>query len=177
MAITKYKVKVFLAKTKRAFDSFYVDSIRQKPRKRRILGSLFALALIISTSVYGLNLQGKAQVNTKASATDPNAITNNYNFAYDGVSVHVKAVNKSNENFTGTATGRSGDTITFTLTINNPSQSPKNTDVKFTLPAGFTYVAGSASNPNFTSDSVDMVWSGYSAPAGESIITLDTLVP
>ncbi len=99
--------------------------------------------------------------------------TNEYDFEYKGVSVHTKVVGPDGE----TATARSGDEVTFTLTVNNPESAAKSTDVRFTLPPGFTYVAGSASNSSFSQAGQVMTWSGYSAPVGDSTITLRALVP
>jgi len=100
-------------------------------------------------------------------------ITNNYNFDYKGVSIHTKVVGPDGIS----ATARSGDEVTFTLTINNPEEAAKNVDVKFTLPPGFTYVPGSASIPPDSQSGQDFFWNSYPAPLGDSIITLKATVP
>jgi len=178
MAITQYRIKAFFSKSKKRISDFYFGQMRDHLRKRRTYGTIVAILAVATISFYGLSLRGQTGDSKNASAADSTTnITNNYNFAYDGVSINVKAENISNEGFVGTATARSGDKVRFTLTINNPTASTKVTDVVFNLPAGFSYVDGTASNSGFTSDGVQMLWNGYSAPAGNSTITFETLVP
>ncbi|MBI2448640.1 hypothetical protein HYV44_03775 [Candidatus Microgenomates bacterium] len=100
----------------------------------------------------------------------------NYNFDYKGVSIHTKAESLS-PGRAGTATTKSGDEVLFTLTINNAETSAKKTDVRFTLPPGFLYKAGTASNSNFIQSGQIFTWADYSAQSGDSTITLKAIVP
>ncbi len=125
---------------------------------------LLVLVLILSVVASSLKL--------KTEAAD-NIINNNYNYTYKGISIHTKVTGPDGVS----ATAKKGDTVTFTLTINNPDTVAKSTDVKFTLPPGFTYIAGSASNTGFTQAGQVMTWTGYSAAVGDSTITLKALVP
>mgnify|MGYP001595146278 CR=1 FL=1 len=126
-------------------------------------------------------------------AADRQPIDVGYNFNYQGVSVHTKAENIAPVSArNNTATAKAGDTVKFTLTVNNPESLAKSTDVKFSTPTGFKYSgmkAGSdgttASAPTtggcataiVTGYSGDMIWCNYSAKSGDSFIVLDTLAP
>lgn len=150
-------------------------------RKRARIFSIFAILAIVvlvsSLSVYGFNLKSGAEGNTNISATG--AINNNYNFNYQGISIHTKAETlDAGGNPRGDATVKKGnsDIVQFTLTVSNADTTTKTTDVKFTLPTGFSYesMVSPATAPKKDScagasmiakDVGVMYWCGYSAPA------------
>jgi len=88
-----------------------------------------------------------------------------------GVSVHTKVAGPD-----GTATVKSGDTATFTLTVTNPSGKPAK--VEFTLPTGFTFrkmVGGSLGVGNPTQSAGKLTWTNV--PARNGTIVFETKAP
>jgi len=150
--------------------------LNKLPLNIKILGFLLILLIVVALASFFV---------LRATAQNTYNLSYPTTLKYEGVSVHTKVENLmgslTTNDFYGTATAKSGDTVTFTLTINNPEEVPKDTDVKFTLPPGFTYINNSASNLNFIPKPPavggTMTWVEYSAPVGDSTITLQALVP
>jgi hypothetical protein len=161
---------------------------RRGERKRARIFSIFAVlaivVLIASLSVYGFNLQGKAEGGTEISGTGN--FTNNYNYPYQGISIHTKAETLLTDGVTprGDATVKkgNGDVVRFTLTVTNSNTTTKSVDVKFTLPTGFIFGALVAPIPPglpmmMGPTSGVITWTGYQAPAGDSAIIFTTNGP
>uniref|UniRef100_A0A7C4M4Y1 DUF5057 domain-containing protein n=1 Tax=candidate division CPR3 bacterium TaxID=2268181 RepID=A0A7C4M4Y1_UNCC3 len=115
---------------------------------------------------------------------------NTYNYNYKGISIHTKAqnINGSTE-YLNTATVKrgSGHKVRFTLTVNNADVA-KPVDVRFTLPATFSYSnmispaitpkAGSCAGVNMPAGGTDvMYWCGFNAPVGDSTIIFEVNAP
>lgn len=119
--------------------------------------------------------------NPTPPAPPPTPPATNTTLTYDGVSIHTKARNISRPEAAYSATAKRGlnDTIEFTLTVTNASASATTTDVKFTLPAGFTFQGmTSGSTPTSGPDGTGTIyWNGYNAPAGESSLVFTTQAP
>lgn len=164
---------------------------RGEKKRARIFSvlAIFAITILISSiSVYGFNLRGGAE-GTNISATG--TINNNYNYNYQGVSIHTKAetIDPATGLPRGDATVRKGgtgtpatlDVVRFTLTVSNADSATKPVDVKFTLPTGFTFNAMVASPPGLppTPAPVDGVitWTAYPAPSGDTTIVFNTNGP
>ena len=178
--VSKYKLKMFLYRGR----SLLREIVGKRgERKRARIFSIFAVLAIIllvaSFSVYGLNLKTGAQGGTQISATTT--------LTYDGVSIHAKAENITSpaNSFLGSATAKRGnnDIIKFTLTVSNASSTATATDVKFTLPSGFTFNSMITTGlPAYTSATdanglTTLTWSGYSAQAGDSTIVFTATAP
>ena len=115
-------------------------------------------------------------------STTTNNIANTYDYNYKGVSIHTKAETLNPDGVTprGDTTTKKGvgDKVKFTLTVSNADVA-KQVDVKFTLPAGFSYsnsVSGPA--PLQASGATGLLtWAPYNAPKGDSTIVFDTNAP
>lgn len=146
-------------------------------KKRKNILALSGLVLLVVIAFASFKLGSFAAGETRIS---------NYNFNYQGVTIHTKAVNLKDASGattdrTGTATAKTGDIVQFVLTVNNPG-AVREVDVKFTLPTGFTYNAGKSTpippdseTPPFANNT--LIWTAYTAPAGDSAITLETIAP
>jgi len=172
--MSKYKLRMFSYRTKSFLKNFFGAEGKRGSRIFSIFAILVMVLLVASISIYGLNLKGKAENQTQISAV---TIVN-----YDGVFIHTKAARIVSGVSDYSATVKSGDTIRFTLTVSNASTNSTATDVKFTLPAGFSFVsmvttpAGLPAKVGPDANGVIM-WPGYSAPVGESVIEFDTKAP
>ncbi|HRY60486.1 MAG TPA: hypothetical protein P5096_03830 [Patescibacteria group bacterium] len=114
------------------------------------------------------------------SPTCPTTSGNTYQ--YKGVSIHTKLENTTDSTMYATAKRGANQTVKVTLTVSNGDTADKLVDVKYILPAGFNYTSGTAkkdgaalADPVVTGSI--LLWSGFSAKAGDTVITFDTVLP
>ena len=164
MSLVKYKIKFYLAQKKRVLKENLPEDFHFNLPRKKFLATFLFFIFLITISIYGLNLRSRAE--------DIQGNINNYNYTYDGISVHVKAENidSSNFDFRNTATAQAGDTVKFTLTVSNPTKKEVKSDVKFSLPEGFSCVEGAGGS---TTENGEMLWRDYVAKPGEQQITFE----
>ncbi|MDD5731969.1 MAG: hypothetical protein PHU42_03705 [Patescibacteria group bacterium] len=177
--VSKYKLKMFAYRVRGLARE--IIGKRGERKRARIFSAFAILAIVIliaSISVYGLGLKSTAEGGTQISAAT--------SLTYDGVSIHAKAARIIGgvSDYSATAKKGANDTIRFTLTVSNANTATPttSTDVKFTLPSGFTFlnmVTTPAGLPAKTGPDTNgvILWSGYNAPVGESTIVFDTKAP
>jgi uncharacterized repeat protein (TIGR01451 family) len=142
------------------------------------MGDKVGLLKDIEQKIY-INALFTAYQNSNPPPITP-APTGVTNVTYDGVSIHTKARNISRPEAAYSATAKKGlnDIIEFTLTVSNAG-NPANTDVKFDLPAGFSYLAPvSGQAPSqATGATGTLTWPPHTYPTGESTIIFTTKAP
>jgi len=102
-----------------------------------------------------------------------------YNYSADGILIYTSADSSDYGNMN--ATVAAGGEIIYTLTIINPHQGSHTINLRFELPAGFSYqgmVAGPDADQiiGFTGPG-NLTWQNYEALAGESSISFKVKVP
>jgi len=182
--MSRYKWRMFSYRIKSFLKNIFGNKEKRGSRIFSIFAVLIMVLLIASISVYGLNLKSRAENQTQISSTTF--------LAYDGVSIHTKAARIVGGVSDYSATAKSGDTIRFTLTVSNANTANTSTDVKFTLPAGFSYQgmkngtipSGSPNKESCTGATAAagdtplvLYWCAYNAIVGESMIEFDTKAP
>ena len=129
-------------------------------------------------------------VGIKSSAIAPGSSYNyidNYNFS-NGILVYtdVEAVSLDAIGniiaYKGSATvGGPERDLLYKLIISNPNKVNQKTNLKFTLPKGYTFngmVSGSEpSAGSIVTGPGDIIWSDYDAPGGESTVSFKVKVP
>lgn len=169
--MSKYKWRMFSYRTQSFFKDIFGSKAKRGSRVFSIFAVLVLFLLVISISLYGLNLKSRAENQTQISASTF--------LTYDGVSIHTKASHLTGGVPDYTATAKSGDTVQFTLIVSNANTAPSPVDVKFTLPTGFSFAAMVAPIPTGLPSMTGPVnsvimWSNYLAPIGESTIIFNT---
>lgn len=135
---------------------------------------VFTLALVLSATNF---VNYKNRLATSAAGD----IINNTNLSYVGVSVHTKAIGPDGR--TATVRKGNGDVVTFELTITNADVNTRESDLKFTLPAGFTYggitIQGVTcqTNPTTPDGANTIYWRRCQIPPGERKTILRTTAP
>ena len=135
--------------------------------KLTILAAIAVLLLsLVGASVLGIAAYDSGRISVEGRAEVAQAGSSGA-----GVSIHTKVAGPD-----GTATVKSGDTATFTLTVTNPSGKPAK--VEFTLPTGFTFrkmVGGSLGVGNPTQSAGKLTWTNV--PARNGTIVFETKAP
>lgn len=183
MISLKYRVRIALRKAVGIFKGDREVKVRHISKPVKVfIGFGVVIALVLTAWNFGFG-GGKGFLKTSAES----GVTNNYNYSYDGISIHTKVVGPDGK--TATVKKGNGEVAVFTLTVSNPGTENKNTDVKFTMPPGFSFkkmVYPSSLVPKKDScggglfqegDQGVMYWCGYSATVGSSEIVFETKVP